>query len=185
MSSPGDASISSSPRARRPSSFQTRALAVRAAHRFSHPHSSASNPGGSDIALSPGSSLPPSPHPFLPTNGSHIDLEAGELPSPLATPMSEHGPVGSRKVHFSPEFTRVSSRRSSHSSRRLIEVEEEDPVSPGSTSRINSTRARYKWLSPGRGGATGDEPGVDVRSKRDEEGYGHLTGRTTVTVSRI
>ena len=64
-------------------------------------------------------------------------------------------------------------------------MEEEDyTISPGSsTSRINSTMARYKWLSPGRGGATGDEPGVDVRSKRDEEGYGHLKGRTSITVS--
>jgi hypothetical protein len=62
--------------------------------------------------------------------------------------------------------------------------EEDEIISPGSTpSRIHSTRARYKWLSPGRGGATGDEPGVDVRSKRDEEGYGHLKGRTDVTVS--
>jgi hypothetical protein len=32
------------------------------------------------------------------------------------------------------------------------------------------------------GGGTGDEPGVDVRSRRDEEAYGHLKGGTTVTI---
>jgi len=35
----------------------------------------------------------------------------------------------------------------------------------------------------GAGGGTGDEPGVDVKSRRDEEAWGHLTGETKVTVS--
>lgn len=38
----------------------------------------------------------------------------------------------------------------------------------------------YSWLG---GGGTGDEPGVDVKSRRDEEAWGHLTGPTNITVS--
>nr|XP_019048093.1 hypothetical protein I302_01858 [Kwoniella bestiolae CBS 10118]OCF27023.1 hypothetical protein I302_01858 [Kwoniella bestiolae CBS 10118] len=32
------------------------------------------------------------------------------------------------------------------------------------------------------GGGTGDEPGVDVKSRRDEEAYGHLKNKTKITV---
>jgi hypothetical protein len=44
------------------------------------------------------------------------------------------------------------------------------------------SKPKYRWLSQAGGGGTGDEPGVDVRSRRDEESYGHLTGRSHVTV---
>lgn len=44
------------------------------------------------------------------------------------------------------------------------------------------TKPRYRWLSGARGGGTGDEPGVDVRSQRDEEAYGHLTSHSHITV---
>ena len=40
--------------------------------------------------------------------------------------------------------------------------------------------ARYAYLTPG--GGTGDEPGVDVQSRRDQEAYEHLTASTNVTV---
>ncbi|WVQ94602.1 hypothetical protein IAU59_001682 [Kwoniella sp. CBS 9459] len=42
--------------------------------------------------------------------------------------------------------------------------------------------AQYRWLTTSAGGGTGDEPGVDVKSKRDEEAYGHLKNKTKVTV---
>lgn len=46
-------------------------------------------------------------------------------------------------------------------------------------------KPKYQWLSRAGGGGTGDEPGVDVRSRRDEESYGHLTGHSHVTVSDL
>ncbi|WRT63134.1 uncharacterized protein IL334_000037 [Kwoniella shivajii] len=42
---------------------------------------------------------------------------------------------------------------------------------------------QYRWMSTmAAGGGTGDEPGVDVKSKRDEEAYGHLKNKTKVTI---
>ncbi|KLT39689.1 hypothetical protein CC85DRAFT_288259 [Cutaneotrichosporon oleaginosum] len=73
-------------------------------------------------------------------------------------------------------------------------------VSPGSTSprghrpgahsrsmpvprrRRSSTIGQIHWLPGGAGGETGDEPGVDVRSARDQEAYGHLKAPTAITV---
>lgn len=64
------------------------------------------------------------------------------------------------------------------------------PTGPGSGSGVGgdrrkssgvSQKPRYRWLSQ-PGGGTGDEPGVDVRSRRDEEAYSGLKGKTTVTV---
>ena len=46
--------------------------------------------------------------------------------------------------------------------------------------RSSVVQARYRWLSGGSN--TGDEPGVDVRSERDQEAYGHLKGKTHITV---
>nr|XP_018266065.1 uncharacterized protein I303_00034 [Kwoniella dejecticola CBS 10117]OBR88223.1 hypothetical protein I303_00034 [Kwoniella dejecticola CBS 10117] len=43
-------------------------------------------------------------------------------------------------------------------------------------------REEYRWLTTAAGGGTGDEPGVDVKSRRDEEAYGHLKNKTKVTV---
>ncbi|RXK37391.1 hypothetical protein M231_05378 [Tremella mesenterica] len=50
------------------------------------------------------------------------------------------------------------------------------------SSPTNSNKGGYRYHSTSAGGGTGDEPGVDVRSKRDEEAYGHLKGPTRVTV---
>lgn len=50
---------------------------------------------------------------------------------------------------------------------------------PMSTISSNSGEPVYSWLG---GGGTGDEPGVDVKSRRDEEAWGHLTGPTNITV---
>ncbi|KAL7420422.1 hypothetical protein Q5752_005393 [Cryptotrichosporon argae] len=52
-------------------------------------------------------------------------------------------------------------------------------LSPGGRRR-SSAAPKYRWLSGG--GRTGDEPGVDVRSQRDEDSYGHLKAETKVTV---
>lgn len=50
----------------------------------------------------------------------------------------------------------------------------------GGGMKAGGSKLKYKWLS--QGGGTGDEPGVDVKSRRDEEAYGHLKGKTNVTV---
>ena len=55
----------------------------------------------------------------------------------------------------------------------------------GSTTSLD--RPHFDWTAPLLGstpgmGPLGDEPGVDVKSKRDEETYGHLKGKTQVTV---
>jgi hypothetical protein len=66
------------------------------------------------------------------------------------------------------------------------DIEAEAGTSPLSrTSNLFSpggTKPKYRWLSSTGGGGTGDEPGVDVRSRRDEESYGHLDGRTQISV---
>lgn len=66
------------------------------------------------------------------------------------------------------------------------DIEAEAGTSP--TSRMSNllspggSKPKYRWLSSPGGGGTGDEPGVDVRSRRDEESYGHLDGRTQISV---
>jgi hypothetical protein len=66
------------------------------------------------------------------------------------------------------------------------DIEAEAGTSPMSrTSNLLSpggSKPKYRWLSSPGGGGTGDEPGVDVRSRRDEESYGHLDGRTQISV---
>ena len=48
---------------------------------------------------------------------------------------------------------------------------------------LNRSPERYHWVSAGpSGGGIGDEPGVDVRSRRDELAYGPLKGSATITV---
>jgi hypothetical protein len=49
-----------------------------------------------------------------------------------------------------------------------------------STTSSGSGEPVYSWLG---GGGTGDEPGVDVKSRRDEEAWGHLTDPSKITVS--
>ncbi|CAD6581015.1 MAG: hypothetical protein TREMPRED_002905 [Tremellales sp. Tagirdzhanova-0007] len=64
------------------------------------------------------------------------------------------------------------------------------PLPPSSRSgsqlrrrNLNYSQERYHWVSSGpSGGGIGDEPGVDVRSRRDELAYGHLKGSATITV---
>ncbi|EIW73078.1 hypothetical protein TREMEDRAFT_67197 [Tremella mesenterica DSM 1558] len=68
--------------------------------------------------------------------------------------------------------------RSNLSSKQATQFQDEmdlenNTTSPKSPTLFNQLRQR---------GGTGDEPGVDVRSKRDEEAYGHLKGPTRVTV---
>ena len=66
------------------------------------------------------------------------------------------------------------------------DIEADAGISPTSrTSNLLSpggSKPKYRWLSSPGGGGTGDEPGVDVRSRRDEESYGHLNGRTQISV---
>ncbi|TYJ51817.1 hypothetical protein B9479_007593 [Cryptococcus floricola] len=40
----------------------------------------------------------------------------------------------------------------------------------------------YRWLNTVVADGTGDEPGVDVKSKRDEKTYGHLKAKTKIEV---
>lgn len=72
----------------------------------------------------------------------------------------------------------------------------ESNISPQSSSANSGVRLRrgkksltdFHWLSPPpgpQGGGTGDEPGVDVRSRRDEEAYNHLKGSANITVRHI
>lgn len=81
-----------------------------------------------------------------------------------------------------------------------IEDMSSDDLSPGSTTpsgfrpggpsrslpiprrRRSSVIGQVHWLPGGAGGQTGDEPGVDVRSARDQEAYGHLKSPTAITV---
>ncbi|ORY26965.1 hypothetical protein BCR39DRAFT_539585, partial [Naematelia encephala] len=56
----------------------------------------------------------------------------------------------------------------------------------GIVGKGGSSSGGYHWLAgaagDAKGGRTGDEQGVNVKSKRDQEAYAHLTGRTKVTV---
>ncbi|KIR25018.1 hypothetical protein I309_06128 [Cryptococcus deuterogattii LA55] len=53
-----------------------------------------------------------------------------------------------------------------------------------SLSSNNSSRNadHYRWLNTSTVVGTGDEPGVDVKSKRDQKNYGHLKGSTHIKV---
>jgi hypothetical protein len=93
---------------------------------------------------------------------------------------SQHSPETSPRSHFEEPHGHTHG----HSHDEDIEAEAgQSPVSR--TSNLFSpggTKPKVSWLSSTRGGGTGDEPGVDVRSRRDEESYGHLNGRTEITV---
>ncbi|WVO24084.1 uncharacterized protein IAS62_005448 [Cryptococcus decagattii] len=54
----------------------------------------------------------------------------------------------------------------------------------GTLSSSNSSRNadHYRWLNTSTVVGTGDEPGVDVKSKRDQKNYGHLKGSTHIKV---
>lgn len=103
--------------------------------------------------------------------------------------ISQHSPLTSPCSAFSDHLNGVEEEHQhghghGHGHEHDLEA---GPSSP--TSRMahlfspGGTKPRYRWLSGARGGGTGDEPGVDVRSQRDEEAYGHLTGHSHVTVS--
>ncbi|OXG09746.1 hypothetical protein C367_07056 [Cryptococcus neoformans Ze90-1] len=49
-----------------------------------------------------------------------------------------------------------------------------------SSSRRNSDQCR--WLNTSTAVGTGDEPGVDVKSRRDQKNYGHLKGKTHIKI---
>lgn len=55
----------------------------------------------------------------------------------------------------------------------------------GTLSSSNSSRNadHYRRLNTSTVVGTGDEPGVDVKSKRDQKNYGHLKGSTHIKVS--
>lgn len=55
---------------------------------------------------------------------------------------------------------------------------------PAPRRRRSSNAPHVRWLGSGNPN-TGDEPGVDVRSARDQEAYGHLKGPTKITVSLV
>lgn len=100
--------------------------------------------------------------------------------------ISQHSPVTSPCSAFSEHLDGIEEvNQHGHG----IEHDLEAGPSGSPTSRTahlfspGGNKPRYRWLSGARGGGTGDEPGVDVRSQRDEEAYGHLTGHSHVTVS--
>ncbi|WWC67393.1 uncharacterized protein I206_101301 [Kwoniella pini CBS 10737] len=87
----------------------------------------------------------------------HIDIESGLSPNSSNTPLS---PISNKSVGGN-------IRHRKHKNRHR---------------HNNKQREEYRWLNTSAGGGTGDEPGVDVKSKRDEEAYGHLKNKTKVTI---
>jgi len=144
-------------------SFHARALAVTAAHRF---NSSSSPQSHYSHSQSPNNQTSPIPISSDPTPGL----------SPLPSQPSSLNSNASSQSHSSqsPKYNTDSSRLHGFRSRKQKD---------GSGSA--SIEESYHWLSGGTGvgGGTGDEPGVDVRSKRDEESYRHLNGRCHISVS--
>lgn len=146
-------------------SFHSRALAASAAHRYRRPSDQRSK---SDHLT---------PRLQAKTN-SHVDLP--KLPKTFYSPANSPPSPGSgflspkHRTSKGPRSPALSSSYShSHVPYRSL--------STISGSSSQSGDPEYSWL--GAGGGTGDEPGVDVKSRRDEEAWGHLTGETKVTVS--
>lgn len=154
-------------------SFHSRALAVSAAHRFTT-HTSTSN-----LSTSPQNNAKGT-EPIGPAGSSS---EGGEL----------HGPPNPDDLEANTAHTNGTSVNSTRPFLKRA-VSNESAISSTSTNANlehmhhgHKAPGRYQWLSGSyqvAGGATGDEPGVDVRSKRDEEAYSHLKGRTTISVSK-
>ena len=138
-----------------------------AANRFGHGLNQSKSP-----ALSASSGPPISP--------KHRPIPSSIIGATETSPLLSHSPLSPKSGFFSngprsPPYEAIASPRG--------------PLSPGGATRrmsgnsTNSMDPVYTWL--GGGGGTGDEPGVDVRSKRDEEAWGHLTGKTQVTVGPL
>ncbi|KAL1407222.1 hypothetical protein Q8F55_006639 [Vanrija albida] len=108
------------------------------------------------------------------------NVDDGAAPAGLAPPSPEH-------VHFrrpfggagAPALPPISDAPSPGTFTPHGQSSARRPIPP-LRRRSSGALPRYKWLSGGKN--TGDEPGVDVRSARDQETYGHLRGRTHVTV---
>jgi hypothetical protein len=187
-------------RSRVTGSFHARALAVSAAHRLASSRSPEPTSATASPLLLPGSAAPPGTQaPFQPqslsppkgnpstlssvplspakTNGTtssgssiDVDIEAGVA----GRGAGRHETTG-HGVHFHTRSPRSpASPRAKGNGRRSMS---------SSTGASGDARQRYQWVSAG-GGGTGDEPGVDVRSRRDEEAYSHLKGKTHIAVGR-
>lgn len=223
------------PKSTSSSSLSAKAMAIRAAHRFTSSSSSSDLPapeldivpntsafGSENSALSPTSLGQPSlTLNGLPTPG---DGDGNGFKDPFPSPvrfLDDHrssgpgvvgspGTIGSdttskpqAHVRWRPPRKSIDAgrlaRQRSHQSYGSVDTSTHsspllNPRSPELNSSIGggmggdrrkssrlSQKPRYRWLSQ-PGGGTGDEPGVDVRSRRDEEAYGGLKGKTTVTI---
>jgi hypothetical protein len=119
----------------------------------------------------------------VPGSPTTPDLEAGRGPANCENG-GNGGNGGNGNVHFDPSLPPGStspvfgSDSVSGASRRPSGA-----GAAGMNDPADKERERYHWVSPSAGGGTGDEPGVNVRSKRDEEAYSHLTAASQVTVS--
>ncbi|KAK8844840.1 hypothetical protein IAR55_006690 [Kwoniella newhampshirensis] len=155
--------------------FRTRSLAVPAAHRStsssSHLHEPPPPPASHHRAHHHHSHG--QPHPGHSTSSLNIDIEANPLASPASafstrSPLSPKSPKSTLSSSGLPSIqaghgTGVRHRRRSH--------------------HRNRDSTKYRWLNTSAvAGGTGDEPGVDVKSKRDEEAYGHLKAKTHVKI---
>lgn len=142
---------------------------------------------------------PPSPTRGLAALGSSLFSRGGGVParytSPLATPNEEDeerlvgsgvggdAGVGVRRAHAANVASHHAQAQAQSQAQGYTTAHVHGQGQRPSTRRRRSSvvQARYRWLSGG-GSNTGDEPGVDVRSARDQEAYGHLKAKTHVTV---
>nr|XP_031861972.1 uncharacterized protein CI109_002385 [Kwoniella shandongensis]KAA5529044.1 hypothetical protein CI109_002385 [Kwoniella shandongensis] len=156
-------------RSHRSGNFHTRSLAAPAHHDGSSssdlhdpppPHRSHHHSGHRSSHPQPGHS----------TSTLNIDIEANPLsdaPSIFSnrSPLSPKSPKSTLSGANAPPGGGLGVRH-----RRRTHHKHRDP-----------TQNRWLTTSAAAGG-TGDEPGVDVKSKRDEEAYGHLKAKTHVKV---
>lgn len=119
-----------------------------------HRFASTSSLGDRPDSLAETQSQPDSVVPNGERHVRHADIESG-------SPFQPHSPT-------SPKFLAGLHRRRQSA----------PAVSPTSSTK----RKTFQWQGSAAGGGTGDEPGVDVRSQRDEDAYSHLKGPTKVTV---
>lgn len=133
--------------------------------------------GGSFFSRSSG---PPARYPSPLQEGPEPEDEESALGAG-APPGTSYGSAHAHQVN-------VAAHSPLSHSRRFTSATSTPAASPGlerpsSRRRRSSLMAtRYRWLSGGSN--TGDEPGVDVRSQRDQEAYGHLKGKTHITVRK-
>ncbi|OCF43448.1 hypothetical protein I317_02748 [Kwoniella heveanensis CBS 569] len=145
-------------------SFRTRALAVSAAHRI------ATSPTTPQTQIHVHQGTPTSVRSGHSHHHQQGDIEANPLsPHSSNTPLSPTSPASGQGIGVygtgAPGNAHMRHRRKSNHRHKN-----------------QNHLAQYRWLTTSAGGGTGDEPGVDVKSKRDEEAYGHLKNKTKVTV---